>query len=216
MSEMHVRLLLAVRSQASCALEFELDLVRVYMDMESASSASLSLEEGPMVWSDTDPIVAELQLDAPERLAGDHGGQQHLWQEKGLHALVSTLLSAACRAKRQACRQNRERVIREAGFDPVMSSKWVVISEGGQLVSSADSGHSHSLLHQCLRRGIWTWELALERESSGDETTCVGVAVNPVTNSCYEDSHQVRLRRRRGGGLLYRGKPYSCVYIFTE
>lgn len=114
-------------------------------------------------------------------------------REEGLQAFLSILLSAASRAKRQACRQDRERVIRDAGFDPALSSKRVVISEEGQLVSSADSGHSHSLFRQCLRRGIWSWELALERESSGDETTCVGVAVNPVTNSCYEDSLQVRV-----------------------
>lgn len=109
----------------------------------------------------------------------------------GLNTFISTLVSAACRVKRLACRQDRERVIRDAGFDPSMSSKWMVISEGGQLVSSAEGGHSHSLVHQCLRRGVWSWILELERESSGDETTCVGVAVHPVINSRYEDSHQV-------------------------
>lgn len=115
-----------------------------------------------------------------------------LGREEGLQAFVSTLLSAACHAKRQACRHYRERVIQDAGFDRTLSSRWVVVSEGGQLVSSAaDSSHSHSLLRQCLRRGIWSWEISLEREISGDETTCVGVAVNPVTNSCYEESHQV-------------------------
>lgn len=162
--------------QASCALEFELDLVRVYMDMENAKT--LSLEEGTAGKGDSTGDAANEQVSQS--------------QEEALQAFVSTLLSAACRAKRQACRQDRERVIRDAGFDGTLSSKWVVVSEGGQLVSSAaDNGHNHSLLHQCLRRGIWSWELALERESSGDETTCVGVAVNPVTNSCYEDSHQV-------------------------
>ncbi|CAM9421469.1 unnamed protein product, partial [Sphacelaria rigidula] len=99
--------------------------------------------------------------------------------------------------------QDRERVVRDAGFDPAMSSKWVFISEGGQLVSSADSGHSHSLVHQCLRRGTWSWTLGLERESSGDETTCVGVAVHPVINSCYEDSHQMWMVR------CYSGETYS-------
>lgn len=178
--------------------------------MERFSSAILSVNGAPRDGAGTDQIGIVSPKDAPERLDGGYRAQQHLGQEKGLQALVSTLLSAACRAKRQACRQDRERVIRDAGFDQIMSSKWVVVSEGGQLVSSADSGHSHSLLHQCLRRGIWTWELALERESSGDETTCVGVAVNPVTNSCYEDSHQVQLRRLHlCSGLLYRRKPYN-------
>lgn len=124
-----------------------------------------------------------------------------LGQQQGLQAFVSTLLLAAGRAKRQACRQDRERIIRDAGFDAALSSRWVVVSECGQLVSSAaDSGHSHSLLQQCLRRGVWSWELALERENSGDETTCVGVAVNPVTNSYYEDSHQVNYI-----GFCFRG-----------
>lgn len=164
--------------QASCALEFELDLVRVYMDMESSKSPTL--QEG------TAGIGGSMGDAAREQVA------QRLGQEEALQAFVSALLSAACRAKRQACRQDRERVIPDAGFDSTLSSKWVVVSEGGQLVSSAaDNGHSHSLVHQCLRRGTWSWELALERESPGDETTCVGVAVNPVTNSCYEDSHQV-------------------------
>lgn len=154
--------------------------------------------------------VAALGSDNKTTAEGDstgdvvEGGVAHggLGRKEGLQAFVSTLLAAACRAKRQACRQDRERVIRDAGFDPALSSKWVVVSDGGQLVSSAaDNGHSHSLLHQCLRRGTWSWELALERESSGDETTCVGVAVNPVTNSCYEDSHQVRNFRRLIGCL---------------
>lgn len=151
------------------------------MDMESRGIAAPSLEkeiagEGVSTGDVGNKHVA-------------HGG---FGMKEGLQAFVSTLLAAACRAKRQACRQDRERIIRHAGFDPALSSKWVVVSDGGQLVSSAaDNGHSHSLLHQCLRRGTWSWELALERESSGDETTCVGVAVNPVTNSCYEDSHQV-------------------------
>lgn len=177
--------LLCKLSQASCALEFELDLVRVYMDVESKAAdmerkATPSLVEGARDEGDT-PTAA-----APENAV--HG----LGQQQGLQAFVSTLLLAAGRAKRQACRQDRERVIRDAGFDPGLSSRWVVVSEGGQLVSSAaDSGHSHSLLQQCLRRGVWSWELSLERENSGDETTCVGVAVNPVTNSYYEDSHQV-------------------------
>lgn len=165
-------------TQASCALEFELDLVRVYMDMESAKIPSLQEETAG-------------EGDSTGGAAREHVAQR-LGRKEALQAFVSTLLSAACRAKRQACRQDRERVIRDAGFDSTLSSKWVVVSEGGQLVSSAaDNGHSHSLVHQCLRRGTWSWELALERESSGDETTCVGVAVNPVTNSCYEDSHQV-------------------------
>lgn len=165
-------------TQASCALEFELDLVRVYMDMESAKTPRF--QEGTAGEGDSTGDGANEQV------------AQRLGQEDALQAFVSTLVSAACRAKRQACRQDRERVIRDAGFDATLSSKWVVVSEGGQLVSSAaDNGHSHSLVQQCLRRGTWSWELALERESSGDETTCVGVAVNPVTNSCYEDSHQV-------------------------
>lgn len=179
-------------TQASCALEFELDLVRVYMDMENSSSPSL-LEEEKCGGESTSGVARETQTDK-------------LGRTEGLQAFVSTLLSAASRAKRQACRQDRERVIRDAAFDSALSSKWVVVSEAGQLVSSAaDNGHSHSLLHQCLRRGTWSWELALERESSGDETTCVGVAVNPVTNSCYEDSHQVgnlhRCRSRMFGSL---------------
>lgn len=128
--------------------------------------------------------------DSQENASRAHMARK-LGRQKELQAFVSALLSAASRAKRRACRQDRERVIRDTGFDPALSSKWVVVSEEGQLVSSAaDNGHSHSLVHQCLRRGTWSWELALERESSGDETTCVGVAVNPVTNSCYEDSHQ--------------------------
>lgn len=167
--------------QASCALEFELDLVRVYMDMESKGIAAPGSED-----TTTDEGVSIGVVEAEGVARGGLG------RKAGLQAFVSTLLAAACRAKRQACRQDRERVIRDAGFDPALSSKWVVVSDGGQLVSSAaDNGHSHSLLRQCLRRGSWSWELALERESSGDETTCVGVAVNPVTNSCYEDSHQV-------------------------
>lgn len=174
------------------------------MDMEEFSSTLLRMEGRARAVSGTDQIGIVSPKDASERLDERFRDQQNLGRDKGLQALVSTLLSAACRAKRQACRRDRERVIRDAGFDQMMSSKWVVVSEGGQLVSSADSGHSHSLLHQCLRRGIWTWELALERESSGDETTCIGVAVNPVTNSCYEDSHQVQLRRLRlCSGLLY-------------
>lgn len=160
--------------QASCALEFELDLVRVYMDMESA----------------TFPVLEAGAASAGNSTADQ--GAHKLRQQEGLQAFLSTLFSAAVRAKRHACRQDRERVIRDAGFDPNLSSKWVVVSDGGKLVSSAaDNGHSHSLLHQRLCRGTWSWELSLERESSGDETTCVGVAVNPVTNSCYEDSHQV-------------------------
>lgn len=160
--------------QASCALEFELDLVRVYMDMENASF--LALEEGAASGGNS---------------TGDKTAHK-LGKQEGLQAFLSTLFAAAVRAKRQACRQDRERVIRDAGFDPNLSSKWVVVSDGGKLVSSAaDNGHSHSLLHQRLCRGTWSWELSLERENSGDETTCVGVAVNPVTNSCYEDSHQV-------------------------
>lgn len=153
------------------------------MDMEGAAISGL--EEG--AGGEGENI---LRNGTQEAVAGD-GVVKRLGREKRLQAFVSTLLLAACRARRQACRQDRQRVVQDAGFDPTMSSKWVVISEGGALVSSADSGHSHSLLHQCLRRGVWSWELALERESSGDETTCVGVAVNPVINSCYEDSHQV-------------------------
>lgn len=165
-------------SQASCALEFELDLVRVYMDIESAANPSF-VEQG---WKEGGTPTATNRENAAHNLG----------QQQGLQAFVSTLLLAAGRAKRQACRQDRERIIRDAGFDAALSSRWVVVSECGQLVSSAaDSGHSHSLLQQCLRRGVWSWELALERENSGDETTCVGVAVNPVTNSYYEDSHQV-------------------------
>lgn len=162
-------------------MEFELDLVRVYMEMESskhlAGSKQGAAERGEEVRPMDDKEV--------KGFCSDQEGKG------GLKAFVSTLLSAASRAKRLACRQDHERVIRDAGFDAALSSKWVVISERGQLVSSADSGYSHSLVHQCLRRGIWSWELSLERESSGDETTCVGVAVNPVANSCYEDSHQV-------------------------
>lgn len=167
--------------QASCALEFELDLVRVYMDMESADAARVA------------PGIGKAETVDSETSSRSGGGAAcTLRAEKELQSFVLTLVSAACRAKRQACRQDRERVVRDAGFDPTLSSKWVVISEGGQLVSSAESHHSHSLVHQCLRRGTWSWMLGLERESSGDETTCVGVAVHPVTNSCYEDSHQVR------------------------
>lgn len=166
------------------------------MDMESKSITAPSLEG---------PTGEGVSTGDAAREQEAHGG---LGRKEGLQAFVSTLLAAACRAKRQACRQDRERVIRDAGFDPALSSKWVVVSDGGQLVSSAaDNGHSHSLLHQCLRRGTWSWELALERESSGDETTCVGVAVNPVTNSCYEDSHQVGNFRRLLGcvhRLLHR------------
>lgn len=167
------------------------------MDMESKDITAPSFEKGTTGEGDSTGDVAR-----------DHVAHGGLGREGGLQAFISTLLAAACRAKRQACRQDRERVIRDAGFDPALSSKWVVVSDGGQLVSSAaDNGHSHSLLHQCLRRGTWSWELALERESSGDETTCVGVAVNPVTNSCYEDSHQVRKFRRLVGcvdRLLHR------------
>ncbi|CAM9107710.1 unnamed protein product, partial [Ectocarpus fasciculatus] len=189
LQEYILRALLGV-CQASCALEFELDLVRVYMDMENSGSPSL-LEEEKGGGESTSGAGSETQTDK-------------LGQTERLQAFVSTLLSAACRAKRQACRQDRERVVRDAAFDPALSSKWVVVSEEGQLVSSAaDNGHSHSLLHQCLRRGTWSWELALERESSGDETTCVGVAVNPVTNSCYEDSHQMWMVR------CYSGETYS-------
>lgn len=162
------------------------------MDMESKKFAASGSEKDT-----TDEGVSTGNVLTE---GGAHGG---LGRKEGLQAFVTTLLAAACRAKRQACRQDRERVIRDAGFDPALSSKWVVVSDGGQLVSSAaDNGHSHSLVHQCLRRGTWSWELALERESSGDETTCVGVAVNPVTNSCYEDSHQVGNFRRLLG----------CVY----
>lgn len=163
--------------KASCALEFELDLVQVYMDMEDTELSSV--KDGSAGKSDSP--------EDPSRSRMAH----KLGQQNELQAFLSALSSAASRAKRRACRQDRERVISDAGFDPTLSSKWVVVSEEGQLVSSAaDNGHSHSLVRQCLRRGTWSWELALERESSGDETTCVGVAVNPVTNSCYEDSHQ--------------------------
>lgn len=175
--------------QASCALEFELDLVQVYMDMESAGTAGFGEGEWKRKYSSGIPNTSQSGTPEP---AVEENTTRNLGQGKGLQAFVSTLLLAAGRAKRQACRQDRERVITDAGFDLDLSSKWVVISDAGQLVSSAvDSGHSHSLVHQCMRRGVWSWELALERESSGDETTCVGVAVNPVTNSCYEDSHQV-------------------------
>ncbi|CAM9591597.1 unnamed protein product, partial [Scytosiphon promiscuus] len=171
-----LRALLGV-CQASCALEFELDLVRVYMDVENAEVPCL--KEG-----------SARRSESPEDASRAHMAHK-LGQQKELQAFVSVLLSAASRAKRRACRQDRVRVIRDAGFDPTLSSKRVDVSEEGQLVSSAaDNGHSHSLIRQCLRGGTWSWELALERESSGDETTCVGVAVNPVTNSCYEDSHQ--------------------------
>lgn len=151
------------------------------MDMERAAAARPAAEE-----------KSKAEIAGVDNLSQSGVSVAHcLGEGKALQGLLSTLVAAASRAKRQACRQDRERVIRDAGFDPAMSSKWVVISEGGQLVSSADSGHSHSLVHQCLRRGTWSWVMALERESSGDETTCVGVAVHPVTNSCYEDSHQV-------------------------
>ncbi len=144
---------------------------------------------------------------------GDSTGNEvvhELGKQEGLQAFLSTLFSAAVRAKRQACRQDRERVVRDAGFDQNLSSKWVVVSDGGKLVSSAaDNGHSHSLLHQRLCRGTWSWELSLERENSGDETTCVGVAVNPVTNSCYEDSHQVSTILHP----LLRSVYFSCVAV---
>lgn len=138
--------------------------------------------------TDTDPV------DGGSLPGNKDGAPRCLEARDELRDLVSTLGSAASRAKRRANRQDRERVIRDAGFDLAMSSKWVVISEGGQLVSSADNGNSHSLVRQCLRRGVWSWILGLERESNGDETTCVGVAVHPVTNSSYEESHQVNTR----------------------
>lgn len=152
------------------------------MDLESAAAARVART----TTGGAESVDSETSSQREASAAWTRGAGEELQQ------FISTLISAACRAKRQACRQDRERVVRDAGFDPAMSSKWVFISEGGQLVSSADSGHSHSLVHQCLRRGTWSWTLGLERESSGDETTCVGVAVHPVINSCYEDSHQVR------------------------
>lgn len=167
-------------------MEFELDLVRVYMEMESSKRLACSRQGAAEQGGEVRPMEDAVHEDKEAKgFCSEQEGKD------GLKAFVSTLLTAASRAKRLACRQDHERVIRDAGFDAALSSKWVVISERGQLVSSADSGYSHSLVHQCLRRGIWSWELSLERESSGDETTCVGVAVNPVANSCYEDSHQV-------------------------
>lgn len=153
------------------------------MDRESVAGA----KSAPGAVQDVETVDTETSL----RSKGGGVRSLGLGAGKELQAFVSTLVSAACRVKRQACRQDRERVISDAGFDPARSSRWVVISEGGQLVSSEHSGHSHSLVHQCLRRGTWSWVLGLERESRGDETTCVGVAVHPVINSCYEDSHQV-------------------------
>lgn len=179
-------------TQASCALEFELDLVRVYMDIERSNIP----ESQDNMKGEMDTSAAQVILHGEGSRCSEGGeGSADFGRGQGLQALISTLLSAARRAKRLARRQEWERVvIADAAFDPALSSKWVVISESGQLVSSAaDTDHSHSLLHQCLRRGTWSWELALEQESSGDETTCVGVAVNPVTNSCYENSHQVRV-----------------------
>lgn len=174
--------------QASCALEFELDLVLVCINMERSSDFMVSRGGS---WRGKEACGGGNDEVDPSP-GGEDSGKPRIGGE-GLQEMVSTLLAAASRARLRASRQDRERVIRDAGFDPALSSKWVVITEGGQLVSSADSGHSHSLVRQCLRRGVWSWVLGLERESSGDETTCVGVAVNPVANSCYEDSHQVRV-----------------------
>ncbi|CAM9156078.1 unnamed protein product, partial [Choristocarpus tenellus] len=91
-----------------------------------------------------------------------------------------------------------------AAFDKGMSSHCVDISEGGMVATSGDNGHSHSLVSQCLNHGVWSWMIALDREDHCDETTCIGVAVHPVTNSNYENSHQMWMVR------CYNGETYCC------
>jgi hypothetical protein len=40
---------------------------------------------------------------------------------------------------------------------------------------------------------VWQWEIAIERESADDETTCLGVALWPISWANYESSHEMWL-----------------------
>jgi hypothetical protein len=53
--------------------------------------------------------------------------------------------------------------------------------------------NSYSLLHNSLSSGVWQWEIAIERESADDETTCLGVALWPISWANYESSHEMWL-----------------------
>ncbi|CAM9104396.1 unnamed protein product [Discosporangium mesarthrocarpum] len=206
--------------QGSGALEFELDLVNVLMDIEDAGLPSCE-----MVWATEgseaegagvcllDSQTSQTSQASLTGYSSTDGLGEVLFStkdKKGLQGFLSKLVSAAMQAKRLLSWQG-ERLVPDACFDKKKSSATVEIGTGGMVATSVASYNCHALLHQCLQHGVWTWVMGLECERHHNEMTCLGVAVHPVTNSLYQTSREMWMVRCFSGETYCMGTCQSTT-----
>lgn len=80
-----------------------------------------------------------------------------------------------------------EEVIQDAIFDD-SSIHNAQCEEEGKVVVSLSAGESYALGSVQMMDGIWIWEIALLADSLSDESACLGVGKNPISDTNYESS----------------------------
>lgn len=101
---------------------------------------------------------------------------------------------------------NQERALTDVFFDQDHRSPECEIREGGlQLCCTVLDSNAYGLLSCVMDSGIWEWEFSIAQDEHGDETTCLGVGLRPVTDSCYTTSASLWLVRCYNGELYHGG-----------
>jgi len=83
-------------------------------------------------------------------------------------------------------------------------SSGVTIDNGGKRVKSR-GGNEHALVNVGFKSGKGIWEFRLDEDSNGQECTCFGLGIKPVTRSNYDGSRELWMYRSYNGQIYQRG-----------
>jgi hypothetical protein len=93
----------------------------------------------------------------------------------------------------------------DVSFDEKCKSSDCILTEGGMLASFTTS--SAYVMTNCpMETGIWTWEISIIQDNSGDETACLGIARRPLATSSYDSNPNTWVIRCYNGELYHNGR----------
>jgi hypothetical protein len=90
-------------------------------------------------------------------------------------------------------------------FDDKCKSSDCILTEGQMVASFASSG-AYVMSNYAMETGIWTWEISIVQDNSGDETACLGIARRPLSTSAYDSNPNTWIVRCYNGELYHNGR----------
>ena len=82
----------------------------------------------------------------------------------------------------------------------------IELSNGNMTAHSSGGGNSYALLNRGFEgTGKYSWTVRVDVDNAGDEMTCIGAAMKPVTDASYEHSNELV---RKWVYYIYNSLPY--------